>query len=569
MTLAPIILFVYNRPWHTEQTLEALSKNHLADKSILYIYCDGPRQNATKEDKKNIADVRKVIRKKQWCKEIIIKERDKNLGLAASVIKGVTEVIEIHGRVIVLEDDILTGTYFLKFMNDGLNIYQSEARVFGISGYRFPTTKNIKKETFFLPIMSSWGYGTWKERWNKIDFDGINLLNIIEFKQVGKQLNFGRLKYYQMLKDQVDGNNDSWAIRFYVSMFLNNGVFLYPKKSLLKNIGFDGTGVHCLTDKSKLHYGEYQNDIQIRVEKQAVLLKKKIISSFVQQNKTSKVDRKKIFKRKLKNLIAPEIKNYLKRKLGYSNSTNPADFDDLRNTTRYTKTKAVVNEVEIDIPDNASFLFMHKEIFDQNIYKFKSSNPNPYIIDGGANIGLASIYLKFLYPDSEIVAFEPDPSIFEILKSNIEAYNFTGIELIQKGLWNEDTSISFKSEGADAGLIATLDKTVIATDSIKVISLKPYLKKTVDFLKLDIEGAETVVLKDIENDLDNVERIFVEYHSFVGQKQTLNEIIDILTKANFRLHVSSPGIMSKSPFIKLNSYNNMDMQLNIYGMKEI
>ena len=244
-------------------------------------------------------------------------------------------------------------------------------------------------------------------------------------------------------------------------------------------------------------------------------------------------------------------------------------YGEIKKIPRYTETTIVLKGREIKISDSASFLFMHNEIFDQNIYKFKSSNPNPYIIDGGANIGLASIYLKFLYPDSEIVAFEPDPSIFDILKSNIEAYNFTGIELIQKGLWNEDTSISFKSEGADAGLIATLDKTVIATDSIKVISLKPYLKKTVDFLKLDIEGAETVVLKDIENDLDKVERIFVEYHSFVGQKQTLNEIIDILTKANFRLHVSSPGIMSKSPFIKLNSYNNMDMQLNIYGVKEI
>ncbi len=276
MKLAPIILFVYNRPWHTEQTLEALAKNHLAEESILYIYCDGPKENATPEDVNNIEEVRKLLRKKQWCKEIIINERDKNLGLAASVIQGVTEVIEKHGRVIVLEDDILTGTYFLKFMNDGLILYESEPKVFGVSGYSYPGTALIKDPTYFLPIASSWSYGTWVERWGKVNFNSVQLLNEVDAKQLKHKLNFGNYPYYEMLKDQIEAKNDSWAIRFYTSMFLNNGFFLFPNKSLVQNIGFDNSGTHCKTDNF-FSIINIQNE-EIKVEPIELKLKDKLLT---------------------------------------------------------------------------------------------------------------------------------------------------------------------------------------------------------------------------------------------------------------------------------------------------
>lgn len=269
-------------------------------------------------------------------------------------------------------------------------------------------------------------------------------------------------------------------------------------------------------------------------------------------------------KKKLVTFIAPELIKLLKRKLNYANDKTKQNLIDF---PRYTKTSTQLDGNKIIIPDSASYLFMHKEIFEENIYKFKTSNPTPYIIDGGANIGLATIYFKLLYPSSKIIAFEPDPMIFSILKTNVNSYNFNDVVLIQKGLWNDNTTLSFKSEGADGGLITDVDKTIIATNRIEVVSLKSYLQQPVDFLKLDIEGSETIVLKDIQDELGSVERIFVEYHSFVDQTQTLNEIIDILTKAKFRLHVSSPGITSKMPFISRNVYNNMDMQLNIYGFK--
>ena len=271
-------------------------------------------------------------------------------------------------------------------------------------------------------------------------------------------------------------------------------------------------------------------------------------------------------KKTLGKLVPPEIIQLTKRKLSLYKSR---EVESLLNFPRYTKTTFNLKRSEITIPDSASFVFMYREIFIDEIYRFKTTSAVPYIVDCGANIGLASIYLKLLHPAAKIVSFEPDSEIYSILDSNIKSFKFTDVEVVNKGLWNETKKLSFKSEGADGGLISDIDKTVIATHSIDVISLKPYLQQHVDFLKLDIEGSETIVLKDIEEDLSRVDRIFVEYHSFVNQSQTLNEVIDILTKAHFRLYMSIPGNNSvKSPLMGLKEYNNMDFQLNIFGYKE-
>lgn len=306
-SLAPILLFVYNRPWHTEQTLEALMDNELADQSILYIYCDGPKANASVEILKSIKEVRAVIRKKNWCKKVIIIERDENLGLANSVIKGVTEVIKRHGKVIVLEDDILTGKYFLKFMNDGLEIYKGSEKVFGVSGYKYPSTASIKESTYFLPISSSWSFGTWLNRWSKVNFNGNELLRLIDDRKLAIKVDFGSNSFYKMLKDQISGANDSWAIRYYISMFLENSFFLYPNKSLIENIGFDNSGTHCGPDN--YYSTSVITQEEIKIEKLETVLNKsavkKIRKSFIENfdKRTSKKPKiQQIIKRILRRL---------------------------------------------------------------------------------------------------------------------------------------------------------------------------------------------------------------------------------------------------------------------------
>lgn len=311
MKLAPIILFAYNRPRHTEQTLVALSQNYLAEKSSLYVFCDGPKKGATKEDLLNIEKVSRVVRKKQWCNEVVIQEQEENLGLANSVIQGVTAIIEKHGRVIVLEDDIVTGNYFLKFMNEGLDLYENEEKVFGISGYSYPAQAKIESATYFLPISSSWSYATWASRWGKIQFDPATLLKEIKDKKLQQKMNFGNYPFYKILENQFTAKSDSWAICFYASMFLNKGYFLYPNKSLAHNIGFDASGTHCKEDdffgNIHLHQEKVEvTPIEIALNDKFVNLVK---NSFLLRSKTAKQNTNI----KYKGGIIKKIKSKLKK----------------------------------------------------------------------------------------------------------------------------------------------------------------------------------------------------------------------------------------------------------------
>ncbi|SDS02283.1 hypothetical protein [Gramella sp. MAR_2010_147] len=297
--LAPILLFVYNRPWHTRQTLNALSSNLLADESILYIYSDGPKEDANQVDLNKIREIRDLINERSWCGDVRVIERSDNLGLANSIISGVSEIINKYGKVIVLEDDILTGKYFLQFMNEALEVYEYEKKVFGVSGFKYPSTKRIKDSTYFLPIACSWSYATWKDRWDKVNFDGKKLLAEIESKGIQKELDFGGIEFYSMLKDQIEGRVDSWAIRYYVSMFLENAYFFYPNLSLVSNIGFDNSGVHCGTDQ---YFSKNPHSLKnINVVHTEVKLKRSIIKIIADSfnKKNTKESRLGLFKKKL------------------------------------------------------------------------------------------------------------------------------------------------------------------------------------------------------------------------------------------------------------------------------
>lgn len=244
--LAPIVLFVYNRPWHTRKTLESLEANDLSKESELFIYADGPKENATSEQLEKIKETRSLIREKNWCGKINIIEREKNMGLANSVITGVSEIINKFGKVIVLEDDLLLSKNFLRYMNDALNLYEKNDKVMQVSGYMFPVEISVKEDAFFLPFTTSWGWGTWKRVWDKFDETGGGFEILKKDRDLRRKFNLdSSYPYFKMLKFQQKGKVDSWAIRFYLSVFLKNGLTLYPKKTLVNNIGFDGSGVHC------------------------------------------------------------------------------------------------------------------------------------------------------------------------------------------------------------------------------------------------------------------------------------------------------------------------------------
>jgi hypothetical protein len=247
MVLAPIIIFVYNRPEHTRLTLEALSNNELANESDLFIFADGEKEKTDKTEKDNVKEVRKLIREKKWCKNVTIIESEHNKGLAKSIIEGVTETVNKYDRVIVLEDDLITSPYFLKFMNENLELFKSHQYVYSVNGYMFPITTD-KKENILLPYTSTWGWATWKEKWAVFEYEMPQKNLIINNKFLTQRFNLADYPYTSML----NAGNNSWGIRWYYHVFIRNGLGVFPTISLVQNIGFDGTGVnHTKTTKQK------------------------------------------------------------------------------------------------------------------------------------------------------------------------------------------------------------------------------------------------------------------------------------------------------------------------------
>lgn len=243
MNPAPIVLFAYNRPEHTREAIESLLRNGLASDSELHVFSDGAR---TAETTERVAQVRSYIRGITGFRTVRLHERERNMGLAASVIDGVSRLIDEHGRVIVMEDDLKVAPRFLEYMNAALQRYAGEESVMQISGHMFPVDIPASGEAFFLPFVSSWGWATWERAWRRFDpaAGGYEILKADA--KLRRAFNMdGAYDYFSMLEAQLEGRVDSWAIRWNLSVFLHGGMVLYPAKSLVENAGFDGSGVHC------------------------------------------------------------------------------------------------------------------------------------------------------------------------------------------------------------------------------------------------------------------------------------------------------------------------------------
>jgi len=241
---APVAILVYNRPEHTARTLEALAANELAAETDVTIYCDAAK---TPEARAAVEATRAVARAARGFRSARTVERDANMGLANSVIAGVTEVCGEGGRVIVLEDDLVTAPTFLRFMNDALDKYENDERVGSIHGYWYPAQRPVP-ENFFLRGASCWGWATWARGWRVFEPDGSKLLAELRSRKLNRAFDLdGAMAYTRMLELQIAGRNNSWAIRWHASTFLAGLLQLSPGRSLVSNIGFDGTGTHCDT----------------------------------------------------------------------------------------------------------------------------------------------------------------------------------------------------------------------------------------------------------------------------------------------------------------------------------
>ena len=247
MALAPIALFVYNRLDHTERTVAALRLNELAADSDLIIFSDAAKNEAAAA---GVQAVRAYLKGIAGFRSVRIVERPTNLGLAASIIGGVTEIVGQYGKIIVLEDDLETSPYFLRYMNEALDLYDRVSEVISIHAYVYPVRRPLP-ESFFLRGADCWGWATWRRGWDLFEADGRKLLAELQERRLSREFDLdGSYPYTQMLRGQIKGFNNSWAIRWHAAAFLRGKLTLYPGRSLVANTGFDHSGTHAGKTKS-------------------------------------------------------------------------------------------------------------------------------------------------------------------------------------------------------------------------------------------------------------------------------------------------------------------------------
>jgi len=268
--LTPIVVFAYNRPDHLQDCLESLALNKGAALSPLTIYCDGPKEGdetAATNSARQIAQKWAQSKPSPFARVQVV-ERPKNLGLANSVISGVSEALSIHDRVIVVEDDLVLSSDFLSFMNQGLELYQYDAEVISIHGFMYAVDTDLG-QSVFLRGADCWGWATWRRGWDLFRPDSSELLRELQDRTDRKDFDFGgAFPYTQMLKEQARGNIDSWAVRWYASAFLADKLTLYPGSSLVSNLGQDASGTNYkLLEQAKASHQPMLNKLSQPLKK--------------------------------------------------------------------------------------------------------------------------------------------------------------------------------------------------------------------------------------------------------------------------------------------------------------
>jgi hypothetical protein len=243
MPLAPIALFVFKRPEETRLTLEHLFRNPELAESELFVFCDAARRP---DEQAAVQATRNIVRSRAWCPRLTIIEREKNTGLAKSIIAGVSQLVDSHGKVIVFEDDLLASHGTLRFFNEALDCYENEDQVMQISGHTLsvPGLGN-PADSFFLPLTTSWGWATWARAWKHFDATTPGWERLAT--DAGLRYRFdldGSYFFAEMMEKQHAGKVDSWAVCWRWAMFQREGLTLYPRQTLIKNVGFGAAATH-------------------------------------------------------------------------------------------------------------------------------------------------------------------------------------------------------------------------------------------------------------------------------------------------------------------------------------
>lgn len=239
----PVALFTYNRPSHTRRALDALKRCLRKEECDFYFFSDGPK---TEEARASVEKTRAILHDESLHFNAEIIEQNQNLGLAKSIVSGVSQLCQQYGRVIVIEDDLVVEKGFLHFMLESLDRYENEKNVMQVGGFTIKSPKNLTADAFLLPLTTTWGWATWQRAWSHFSWEAEDLEDAKSDPEWCRLFDLnGTCSFSDMLANRLAGKNDSWGILWWYTVSKRRGLVVYPHDSLVWNGGFDGSGVHC------------------------------------------------------------------------------------------------------------------------------------------------------------------------------------------------------------------------------------------------------------------------------------------------------------------------------------
>ena len=503
----PICLFTYNRLSETKQTVNALKKNYLSKYSDLFIFSDGYKN---KFEKSKVERVRKYIKTINGFKSVTIYESPINKGLANSIIDGVTKIINKYNKVIVLEDDLVTSPNFLNWINQALSFYKNDSSIHSISGYTMDlqSLKEYKLDYYLSYRASSWGWATWRERWMKVDW------NVKEYQKFKRNI-FSQYKFMRggsdlpkMLKSQMQGKIDSWAIRWCFNQFYNNQLSIFPSSSKVISIGFGQNATHTkyskrfITDLDTGNKTEFKFDYNPKINRN-------LINEFAK-------------KFSIKNRVKEKIKEIM---LKY--------FPKIKYVVRVLLGKEIIIFPQIKL-ETTWFGNKHAGFF----VNTKPLNADSIVYSFGVGEDISFDEKLIQNFGCSIYAFDPTPKTIDYISSKNTSEKFI---FKTYGLHNEDGNVPFylpqNPNHVSCSTSKSSNKNNNHTDYV-IVPMKKFSTivddlghKYIEILKLDIEGSEYDVLDDILNSDVNINQILIEFHHRFP-RISLNQTKEAINKLN-------------------------------------
>jgi len=557
MLNTPVLFLIFNRLDTTKEVFKIIKK---VKPKRLYVAADGPR--VIKEGEVQVCkEVREyVISNIDWECKVETLFRNENLGCGKAVSEAITWFFDQVSEGIILEDDTLPDISFFSYCENLLDKYRDDSSVMHISGCYFLKNfeNNIKDPDsyYFTKHIHVWGWASWRRAWKLYDF------SMKSYPVQKKNLKNYHGKYFHfweaVLRDTYEKHIDTWDFQWMYCIFINKGVSINPTKNLIQNIGFGENATHTKDANSvyNFNYSESISNVRHIEEKKIHERRDELYYKHFLN-----VAKKKSMVKKVLSKIFRTIRSAKIEKVADQLSIKEATR--LGSLPRYKRTETIFCGKQIRIADATTFLSSYREIFKQEIYKFHTNETVPEIIDCGANIGLATIYFKQLFPAAKVDAFEPDPDLYKIMQFNISSLGLTNVNCLNNAISNTNATLLFLKEGGHSGML--VDSQGDDVVNVQAVRLKDFLekKKYVNFLKIDIEGHEFNVLSDIKEQLAKVEYLFVEYHSFMDKNQVLGEMLELLTECGFKYYLKE-AYDKRYPFLQKEIFLGMDLLVNIF-----